>query len=103
MFSFASPFPAAKDRPFPLVHNAIPIRTADENRFIRISRQHQRCSVRDPCDAQLVTRIGRNSSSCVVERPPALFQDSANSPPKIHLTYLSAILYRGKTARNFLN
>src|SRR5205823_7294254 len=65
--------------------------------------QHQRCSVRDLCDAQLVTRIGRNSSSCVVERPPAQFQDSANSPPQIHLTSLAAILDRGKTARNFLN
>ena len=32
------PFPAAKDRSFSLVHNTIAIRTADENRFMRISR-----------------------------------------------------------------
>ena len=35
-FSLASPFPAAKDRSFPLVHNTTPIRTANENRFMRI-------------------------------------------------------------------
>ena len=36
-FSLASPFPAAKDRSFSLAHNTIPIRTADKNRFMRIS------------------------------------------------------------------
>src|SRR5438477_13002566 len=36
-FSFASPFPAAKDRSFPLAHNTIPITTAAKNRFMRIS------------------------------------------------------------------
>ena len=35
-FSLASPFPAAKDRSFPLVHSSIPMRTAGENRFMRI-------------------------------------------------------------------
>src|SRR5438046_1780999 len=56
-FSFASPFPAAKDRSFPLVHNTIPIRTADENRFTRISPATPAPFRRDLRDAQLVTKF----------------------------------------------
>src|SRR5213595_2041491 len=56
-FSFASPFPAAKDRSFPLVHNTIPIRTADENRFMRISPATPAPSRRDLRNAQLVTKF----------------------------------------------
>src|SRR5256885_1914553 len=55
-FSFVSPFPAAKDRSFPLVHNTIPIKTADENRFMRISPATPAPFQRDLCNAQFVTR-----------------------------------------------
>src|SRR5439155_4963543 len=60
-FSFASPFPAAKDRSFPLVHNTIPIRTADENRFMRISPAATAPFRSDPYDAQFVTKNLTNS------------------------------------------
>src|SRR2546430_2511225 len=56
-FPFASPFPAAKDRSFPLVHNTIPIRTANENRFMRISPATPAPFRRDLRDVQLVTKF----------------------------------------------
>src|SRR5438067_8882159 len=67
-FSFASPFPAAKDRSFPLVHNTIPIRTADENRFMRISRRQQRRSDKTCATRSSLQKIERKSSHA------ALFQ-----------------------------